>query len=101
MSKSKSMLYLIKDRVVKWIGLVLLINFLSVQQSFAQAPDCDQCDALIDDPIAYAECVEEFCNDAIPIDNHLWVLIFGGVVLGAYSFHKFSKLIPKVETQVE
>lgn len=92
MRESMKKSFQIPSGIVKWVGVLLVINFLFIQQATAQAPDCDQCDDLIDDPVAYAECVEENCNDAIPIDSHVWMLILGGVAMGAYAFYKYNSL---------
>ena len=64
-------------------------------QMAAQAPNCEECDDLIDDVAAYAECLEEHCGTGIPIDNGIWVLILGGLGMGAYAMYKYGDHIPR------
>jgi hypothetical protein len=85
------MAYVKKVRVVMFISMALLMNIvLTVQPLYAQAPNCEQCDDLIDDPIEYAECVEENCNDSIPVDTDAWILIIMGIGMAGYTFYKSS-----------
>lgn len=82
----------LRQHFLKIAIAVLFLNILFVQQIVAQAPDCEECNDVIDDPIAYAQCVEENCNDAIPIDSHIWILIVGGIGMGAYAYYRYSSL---------
>lgn len=69
------------------------MGFMNVQQMAAQAPNCEECDEFIDDPAAYAECIEENCGTGIPIDNGIWLLLVGGIGLGAYAMYKYPNYI--------
>jgi hypothetical protein len=89
------MFELIKKKAIKWVGILILINFMNVQQMAAQAPNCEECDDVIDDPIAYAECLEENCGTNIPVDGNIWVLILGGLGMGGYAIYKYDHYIPK------
>jgi len=78
--------------VAKLVSLMLLINILATQSLRAQAPDCEECDAFIDDPGEYAQCIEEHCGTSIPIDNHIEILFVIGLGLGVYTLSRVKHI---------